>query len=396
MKSFFTDSNIPEFTVTEVTEVLQRLLNETFYCIRVRGEVSGVSKPSSGHTYFTLKDGGSAINAVCWRGTKLKAQFSDGMEVICTGYLSVYQSKYQLIVSDMSLSGYGKLAAMLAELKKKLESEGIFSLARKKKLPMLPIKLGVVTSPTGAVIRDILNRVLQRFPLHVVIWPVQVQGPRASAMIINAINGFNSALDPPDVIIVARGGGSVEDLLPFNDEILARTVAASNIPIVSAIGHETDFTIIDYAADLRAATPTAAVELVLPVKGQVLESIAEKFTRIKNSFEKIVKLQEYRLLRLHGTLVKTKSGLLQMNRVADKYMEKIFRLLQVMILKKTQHLDGLMKRLSYYDKQHILSVGYTIIRNGSGQQIGSAGATSTNDTVTIEWKDGKRRALIIS
>ena len=382
--------------MTEVTEVLQRLLNETFYCIRVRGEVSGVSKPSSGHTYFTLKDGGSAINAVCWRGTKLKAQFSDGMEVICTGYLSVYQSKYQLIVSDMSLSGYGKLAAMLAELKKKLESEGIFSLARKKKLPMLPIKLGVVTSPTGAVIRDILNRVLQRFPLHVVIWPVQVQGPRASAMIINAINGFNSALDPPDVIIVARGGGSVEDLLPFNDEMLARTVAASNIPIVSAIGHETDFTIIDYAADLRAATPTAAVELVLPVKGQVLESIAEKFTRIKNSFEKIVKLQEYRLLRLHGTLVKTKSGLLQMNRVADKYMEKIFRLLQVMILKKTQHLDGLMKRLSYYDKQHILSVGYTIIRNGSGQQIGSAGATSTNDTVTIEWKDGKRRALIIS
>ena len=376
--------------------MLQRLLNETFYCIRVRGEISGVSRPSSGHVYFTLKDSGSAISAVCWRGTKLKAQFSDGMEVTCTGYLSVYQSKYQLIVSDMALSGYGKLAAMLAELKKKLESEGIFSLERKKKLPILPTKLGVITSPTGAVIRDILNRVQQRFPLHVVIWPVQVQGLRASAMIVNAINGFNSAIDPPDVIIVARGGGSIEDLLPFNDEMLARTVAASNIPIVSAIGHETDFTIIDYAADLRAATPTAAVELVLPVKGQVLESITEKFTRIKSSFEKIVKIQEYRLLRLHSALAKTKSGLLQMNRVADKYMEKILRLLQVMILKKTQHLDGLIKRLSYYDKQHILSIGYTIIRNSSGKQVESASATLTNETITIEWKDGKRRALIIA
>ena len=381
--------------MTEVTGVLQRLLNETFYCIKVRGEISGVSRPSSGHVYFTLKDSSAVINAVCWSGTKLKAQFSDGMEVICTGYLSIYQSKYQLIVSDMVQSGYGKLAALLAELKKKLESEGIFSPERKKRLPLLPAKLGIITSPTGAVIRDILNRVQQRFPLHVVIWPVPVQGTNASSMIINAITGFNSAPEPPDVIIVARGGGSLEDLLPFNDEMLARTVAASNIPIVSAIGHETDFTIIDYAADLRASTPTAAVELVLPVKSQVLESITEKFIRVRNSLEKIIKTQEYRLLRLRSTLAETKNSLLQLDRIAAKHMEKIHRLLQVMVLKKAQHLESLMKRLSYYDKHHILSVGYTIIRDNQGQQVSAAGSISVGETITIEWKDGQRRALIL-
>ncbi|QLL67154.1 Exodeoxyribonuclease 7 large subunit [Anaplasma phagocytophilum] len=393
LRSFSND--IPEFTVTEITGVLQRFMQETFYSIKVRGEISGLSRPNSGHVYFTLKDSNSVINAVCWNGTRLKVQFCDGLEVVCTGYLSVYQSKYQLIVTDMTLAGYGKLAAMLAELKKKLELEGLFSPARKKKLPFLPTKIGVITSPTGAVISDIISRVKQRFPSNVVVWPVQVQGDRASAMVIEAIKGFNSFADPPHVIIVARGGGSFEDLWPFNDEELARTVAASKIPIVSAIGHETDFTIIDYAADLRASTPTAAVELVLPEKSKLVASINEKFVRTKISFERIVKMQEYRLLRLYGILTEKKNSLLQKSRVALEYQQKIRYLLQVSLLRKRQYLESLMQRLSYYDSKHILGVGYAIVRDEHEKQISSVEALSTNDTITIELKDGKRRAIII-
>ncbi|MDB1135279.1 exodeoxyribonuclease VII large subunit [Candidatus Anaplasma sp. TIGMIC] len=395
MRSFFTDT-VPEFTVTQITDVLQRLLHETFYCVKVRGEISGVSRPSSGHVYLTLKDSNSIINAVCWNGTRIKEQFCDGLEVVCTGHISIYQSRYQLIITDMVLAGPGKLAAMLAERKKKLESEGIFDPARKKKLPMLPMKIGVITSPTGAVIRDILSRIEERFPSHVVIWPVQTQGLLASSMVIDAIAGFNNSTDPPDVLIVARGGGSLEELWPFNDEDLARAVAASKIPVVSAIGHETDYTIIDYAADVRASTPTAAVEIVLPEKRKLVERISNQLIRSKNSCERVIKLHENRLLKFKGILAETRSKILHMGQLTTEYRKTIRHLLHVILLKKRQKLEALVQRLNYYDQQNILNVGYTVICDINGNQICSANDLSANDTVIIRWKDGQRRALIIT
>ncbi|QJC27925.1 exodeoxyribonuclease 7 large subunit [Anaplasma platys] len=397
MRSFFTDA-VPEFTVTEISEILQRMLHEAFYCVKVRGEIGGVSRPGSGHIYFTLKDGNSIINAVCWNGSKSKLGelCSDGTEVVCTGHISTYQSRYQLIIEDIVLAGAGKLAALLEERRKKLEKEGLFSPERKKKLPLLPLKIGVITSPTGAVIQDILSRVKQRFPTHVVIWPVQVQGFNASSMVMDAIVGFNKLAQPPDVLIVARGGGSLEDLWPFNDEDLARTVATSKIPIISAIGHETDFTIIDYAADLRAETPTAAVELVLPEKNQLVGNISEKFNRTTSAFERIIRQYEYKLLKLHGPLVETKNRVLRLGEFIDTQHKKTKYLLQLAVLRAAKNLENLSQRLKHYDHQHVLNIGYAIIRNTQGQQIDSAEMLTTDDIVSIELKDGTKQAIILS
>ena len=395
MRSFFTDS-VPEFTVTEITEVLQRMLHEAFYCVKVRGEIGSVSRPGSGHIYFTLKDGTSIINAVCWNGSrsKLGELCNDGTEVVCTGHIGTYQSKYQLIIEDIVLAGAGKLAALLAEIKKKLEKEGIFSPERKRKLPLMPLKIGVITSPTGAVIRDILSRVKQRFPTHVVIWPVQVQGLKASSMVADAIVGFHKMLEPPDVLIVARGGGSLEDLWPFNDEELARTVAAAQIPIVSAIGHETDFTIIDYAADLRAETPTAAVELVLPERNQLIGNVTERLTRATSAFEKTIKNQEYKLLKLYGPLVEVKNRVLRLGALVDSQQKKTMYLLQLSVLKAAKNLENLAQRLKHHDHKHALNIGYAIIRDNRGQQINSAKMLTTDDIILIELKDGTKRAII--
>ncbi|MGN7678400.1 MAG: exodeoxyribonuclease VII large subunit [Anaplasma sp.] len=387
---------IPEFTVTEITDIVQRMVHDTFYCVRIRGEISGLSKPSSGHVYLSLKDANSVINAVCWNGTRLKAQFENGLEVICTGHLSTYQSRYQLVIEEMVLAGQGKLAALLEERKKKLAQEGLFDPARKKPLPLLPMKIGVITSPTGAVIRDIIDRVKHRFPTHVVVWPVQVQGSHASAMIIEAILGFNSLPEPPDVIIVARGGGSIEDLWPFNDEELARTTSASKIPIVSAVGHETDFTLIDYVADVRASTPTASVEIVLPEKQQLAESIALKVTKIRTCLEAMLKAKAHHLLRLHGVLNETRHRIDEVGQRALAYQARIRVLLQIILLKKKQHLESLMRRISYYDKEHILSVGYTITYDSEGKRLSSADTISPNDIITVEWKDGKRKAVVLA
>ncbi|MCU7611211.1 exodeoxyribonuclease VII large subunit [Anaplasma capra] len=387
---------IPEFTVTEISNLVQRVVHDTFYCVKIRGEISGLSQPSSGHVYLSLKDDNAVISAVCWNGAKLEAQFENGLEVICTGYLSTYQSKYQLVIEGMVLAGQGKLAAMLEARRKKLEKEGLFDQARKKQLPVLPLKIGVITSPTGAVIRDILNRVKHRFPSHIVVWPVQVQGSQACPMIIKAILGFNSMEDPPDVIIVARGGGSMEDLWPFNDEELARTTAASRIPIVSAIGHETDFTIIDYAADVRAPTPTAAVEIVLPERQQLRDSIAGKFAKIRGSLESVLKTREHHLLKLYSALVETRHRISDAGASALRHQARIQFLLRVILLKKQQHVDNLLGRIGRYDKAHILSSGYAVVYNNSGKHVSSANAVSPNDTIIVEWKNGKRRALVLA
>ncbi|AAV87116.1 exodeoxyribonuclease large subunit [Anaplasma marginale str. St. Maries] len=387
---------IPEFTVTEITDLVRQVMHDTFYCIKIRGEISGLSRPSSGHVYLSLKDDNSVISAVCWNGTRLDVQFENGLEVICTGHLSTYQSRYQLVIEGMVLAGQGKLAAMLEERRKKLEKEGLFDQARKKPLPLLPLKIGVITSPTGAVIRDILNRVKHRFPSHIIVWPVQVQGSQASAMVVQAILGFNNLEEPPDVIIVARGGGSIEDLWPFNDEELARTTAASKIPIVSAIGHETDFTIIDYAADVRAPTPTAAVEIVLPERQQLVSDIAHKLSKIRSAVRNVLGAKEHRLLQLYGVLTETKHKISEVGRSALAHQEKIEFLFKVALLKKQQYLDNLIGRIDRYNKEHIISVGYAVIYDNTGQHVSSANAVAPDDTIVIEWKDGKRRAAILT
>jgi len=284
-------SNVPEFSVGELAFSLKKTLEDNFGRVRVRGELSRVSIAGSGHMYSSLKDDNAVIDAVCWKGNlaRLSIQPEEGLEVICIGKISSYpkSSKYQLIIESMELAGEGALLKMLEERRKKLTQEGLFSEDRKKPLPFLPKTIGVITSPTGAVIRDILHRLADRMPSHVLVWPVIVQGDGAANQITNAINGFNAingtTLPRPDLLIVARGGGSLEDLMAFNEENVVRAAANSEIPIISAVGHETDTTLIDYAADLRAPTPTGAAEMAVPVRANLLAQILDDEKRLINA-----------------------------------------------------------------------------------------------------------------
>lgn len=289
-----------ELSVSQLSNLLKRTVEETFSYVRVRGELSRITVAKSGHLYTDLKDSDAVLNAICWKGTlqKLGLRPEEGMDVIVTGRLTTYpgRSNYQLIIETMELAGQGALLKMLEERKKKLAAEGLFDPARKRRLPFLPKRIGVVTSPTGAVIRDILHRLADRCPLPVSVWPVVVQGPSAAAEVIAAIDGFNAlpADHPmrPDVLIVARGGGSLEDLMPFNDEAVVRAAARSAIPLISAVGHETDTTLIDYAADLRAPTPTAAAELATPVKRDLVAMLVDDGQRMQAAVAQ--KLHRYR------------------------------------------------------------------------------------------------------
>ena len=292
MSEASTRANLPEFSVSEVSAALKRTIEDAFGFVRVRGEVSKVTFQSSGHVYFDLKDDKAVLNAVCWRGTaqRLKVKPQQGLEVVCTGRISTYagSSRYQIIVEQVELAGVGALMAMLEERKKKLAAEGLFDPARKRKLPFLPDVIGVITSPTGAVIRDIMHRLDARFPCRVLLWPVAVQGERAAAEVAAAIRGFN-AMNPrgqlprPDLLIVARGGGSIEDLMAFNEETVVRAVYESIIPLISAVGHETDTTLIDFVSDMRAPTPTAAAELAVPVRAELLAQTLDFERRFRRS-----------------------------------------------------------------------------------------------------------------
>lgn len=286
-------TNAAEFTVSELSGALKRTVEDAFGNVRVRGEISGYRGPhSSGHAYFALKDERSRLEAVIWKGTLSRLRFrpEEGMEVIASGKLTTYpgSSKYQIVIDNLEPAGVGALMALLEERKKKLASEGLFDPARKQLLPFMPKVVGVVTSPTGAVIRDIIHRISDRFPLHVVVWPVRVQGETSGTEVANAINGFNELdvagpVPVPDILIVARGGGSLEDLWGFNDEAVVRAVAASNIPVISAVGHETDWTLIDHVADVRAPTPTGAAELTVPVKAELEAVVSSLAARLRGA-----------------------------------------------------------------------------------------------------------------
>lgn len=283
-------TNAPELSVSELANALKRTVEDRFPFVRVRGEISNYRGPhSSGHVYFSLKDQNARLDAVIWKGTfsRLRTRPQEGLEVVATGKITTFpgKSSYQIVIESLAPAGVGALMALLDERRKTLAAEGLFDDARKKPLPFLPRVIGVVTSPTGAVIRDILHRLSDRFPRHVLVWPVRVQGDSCASEVAAAIAGFNAlapdgAIPRPDVLIVARGGGSLEDLWGFNEEIVVRAAAASDIPLISAIGHETDTTLIDFAADLRAPTPTGAAEKSVPVRAELVEQVAMRARRL--------------------------------------------------------------------------------------------------------------------
>ncbi len=304
-------SNAHEFTVSEISGAVKRVLEGEFGRVRVRGEIGRVSRPSSGHIYFDLKDDRSVIAAVTWKGqaARLSTRPEEGIEVIATGRLTTFpgQSKYQLIVDDIEPAGAGALMMMLEKRRKQLAAEGLFDESRKRPLPYLPRVIGVVTSPSGAVIRDILHRLRDRFPTRVLIWPVAVQGEGCAPQVTAAIQGFNALpeggpIPRPDLIIVARGGGSLEDLWGFNEESVVRAAAESRIPLISAVGHETDTTLIDFASDRRAPTPTAAAEMAVPVRGDLAARLSEIGTRMIRASQSQQQRQRQRLTDLARAL----------------------------------------------------------------------------------------------
>ena len=292
------ERNVVEFSVSEISQAVKRTLEGNFEHVRVRGEVGRPNYHGSGHLYFTLKDDSASLDGVCWRGTvgRLGLRLEEGMEVVCTGRISSYprSSRYQIVVEAVELAGEGALLKLLEDRRKRLAAEGLFDEASKQDIPFLPDVIGVVTSPTGAVIRDILHRLADRFPRRVILWPVPVQGEGADARVAGAIAGFNAlptdgAVPRPDVLIVARGGGSLEDLWTFNEEEVVRAAADSDIPLISAIGHETDTTLIDFAADRRAPTPTAAAEMAVPVRAELRARILDIERRVGAAIDRALR-----------------------------------------------------------------------------------------------------------
>lgn len=303
--------NSPEFSVTELSGAIKRVIEGEFSHVRIKGEVGRVSRPRSGHIYLDLKDDKSVINGVIWKGVagRLQTQPEEGMEVVATGRVTTFggQSKYQIVIEDIKPAGMGALMALLEKRKTMLSAEGLFEESRKRPLPYLPEVIGVVTSPSGAVIRDILHRLRDRFPRKVLIWPVAVQGAKCAPEVVRAIEGFNAlkiggAMPRPDLLIVARGGGSVEDLWGFNEEIVARAAADSQIPLISAVGHETDTTLIDFVSDKRAPTPTAAAELAVPVRIELMAWLDQQSARMTTSLSGGLQRRSQRLRDLSRAL----------------------------------------------------------------------------------------------
>ncbi|APG47627.1 exodeoxyribonuclease VII large subunit [Phaeobacter porticola] len=330
--------NAPEFTVSEISGEVKRTLEGSFGRIRVKGEVGRVFKARSGHLYYDIKDDRSVLACTTWKGqiAGLSVVPEEGLEVVVTGRLTAFpaQSKYNMNVEEVAVAGQGALMALLEKRKKQLEAEGLFASERKKPLPYLPQIVGVVTSPSGAVIRDILHRLRDRFPRKVLVWPVAVQGQSSAAEVSRAINGFNAltpggALPRPDLIIVARGGGSIEDLWGFNEEIVARAVAASDIPLISAVGHETDTTLIDFVSDRRAPTPTAAAELAVPVRLELLGWTEGQGARLVRSAGQAVQMRRQRLNDLSRALPRPDTLLetprQRLDRIADRLPDALIR-----------------------------------------------------------------------
>jgi exodeoxyribonuclease VII large subunit len=416
-----TSSTLPEYTVTELSLALKKVVETGFARVRVRGEISGLKRHTSGHVYFALKDNDSVLDAVCWRGSfsGLSLTPQEGMDVIATGRLTTYpgRSKYQIVVEGMELAGEGALLKLLEERKRTLAAEGLFDEARKKKIPFLPGLIGIVTSPTGAVIQDMLHRLADRFPTHVLLWPVAVQGEGAANQIAAAIKGFNLLPQKPDVLIVARGGGSLEDLWAFNEESVVRAVAESQIPVISAVGHETDVTLIDFAADKRAPTPTAAAEFAVPVRTQLAQTLSHYGLQLSSRFDHVLSLYESRLDALRRGLpplgIWLDEHMQRLDDLAERFVNAQIRLVQQQtvaadhlihrlkpaltnIIQRTNHsFEALSQLLESYSYTRTLERGFSYITGSDETLIASKSQTKPNQKVKIHFYDGGVSAEIL-
>ncbi|MDR1071125.1 MAG: exodeoxyribonuclease VII large subunit [Rickettsiales bacterium] len=372
------------FSVTEISQMLRGAVERAFPCVKVRGELSGITRAASGHTYLSVKDADSVINGIIWRGTAVNFDLADGLEVIATGKITTYpaRSNYQLIISEIEIAGAGAILKMLEERKRKLAAEGLFDASRKKPLPRFPKKIGIVTSPTGAALQDIRNKLRDRLPAELILYPAQVQGASAAAEVAAGLAYFNLHKNV-DVIIVARGGGAIEDLLPFSEEVVVRAVAASEIPVISGVGHDPDWMLIDFAADVRAPTPTGAAEIVVPTKQSLTDEL-EKLARIlKNSL--ITRLQNA-AMRLDSIMLRSPAQMISDHRAR---LADLWHLLGVnwqnhitYHVSHVAHLGQMLESLSY---KNVLRRGYAIVRKG--EKIISA-KKDFSVPATIEFADG--------
>ena len=419
--------NAQAMSVSELSSALKRTVEDRFGHVRVRGEISGFKRAASGHIYFCLKDDNARLDAVMWKGGAARLPFApeDGLEVVATGKLTTYagRSNYQIVVESLEVAGEGAMMLLLEKLKARLAAEGLFAPERKKTLPVLPRTIGVVTSPTGAVIRDILHRLADRFPSHVIVWPVLVQGDGAAAQIARAVNGF-SQMPPdgpvarPDLVIVARGGGSIEDLWAFNDEAVVRAVAGCSIPIISAVGHETDTTLCDFAADLRAPTPTAAAEIAVPVRNDLLQRVGQFNLRMSNCVRKRVDLATERLEAQRRLMPKLSDLAAPHQQRTDEMAERLRQSLRTRVGKaeiafsgpammlhprllarqvdQAQHrLDALARLASSLHPEAPLSRGFARVTDAEGKTIMSRDAATKAGNVTLRFVDGEIGASIL-
>lgn len=394
----------PILSVTEISLSLKSCVEQVFSNIRIRGEVVGVKKAPSGHTYFSLKDSDSVLSAVCWRGRdKVTTNaLQDGLEIICTGKLSTYpgRSNYQMIVEQAEPAGIGALLKLLNDRKIKLEKEGLFDVSRKKNIPFLPQTIGVVTSPSGAVIRDIMHRLNDRFPRHVLLWPVLVQGEGAAQQIASAIHGFNAIpkegiktadgiIPRPDLLIVARGGGSFEDLWCFNEEIVVRAVADSSIALISAVGHETDTTLIDYASDLRAPTPTGAAEKAVPVRSELLNTLQLVQVRMGDNLYRVLKDNQNRLETLSHRMPRLSDVINLFFERLDDRSERLKNSMFNYIKNIENQTDSLSKLLKSYSYNAVLERGFSLVSDNHGHILSSGRVAQTSSMLQIAFADGQ-------
>ena len=440
------NTNNPVYSVGEFSHVIKKLVETNFSYVRIRGEISRPSFPGSGHVYFTLKDMDGTIAAIIWKYTmaRLSIRPEEGMEVICTGKVTTFagQSKYQIIIESMEVAGEGALLKMLEDRRKKLLAEGLFKQEHKKPIPYLPERIGVITSPSGAVIRDILHRLSDRFPCHVYVWPVAVQGEGSATQIANAIDKFNelsgqTIVKKPDLLIVARGGGSLEDLWSFNEEIVVRAVFNSSIPVISAVGHETDTTLIDFVSDLRAPTPTGAAEKSVPVREELRARISELDLRLKTSFFNKMNNNKDRLNSLIRLLGKPDQIFDNKNQKLDfvfKDIENLFKTifteqknkivqytqkltppkvlinnldskihlldtrfnnyLENVITSKGTKLNSLSQLLEASSFNRVLDRGFVLVMDNDGKAIKLSSEVAKNSNVKIRFVDETRSAKI--
>lgn len=394
------------FSVSDASALLKGVVETAFPRIKIRGELSQITRATSGHIYMTIKDAGAAISAIIWRSTPIPFKLDDGLEVIITGRFTTYpaRSNYQIIVSEIEMAGVGAILKMLEERKRKLAAEGLFDASRKKPLPRLPQTIGVVTSPTGAAFQDIQNRLRERFPVRVILYPATVQGATAAVEVAAGIEYFNRA-NNVDVIIVARGGGSLEDLLPFSEEIVVRAAAASHIPLISGVGHEPDWMLIDFAADVRAPTPTGAAETVVPTKLSLFQDLDNMWHRISSNFttrlvnaksridsitikspRQMVMEQAQRLDDISRTMNIFITGALttahqKMNAVAT--LQNILQNKMATLNQSVGHLGQMLNSLSY---KNVLARGYAIARDDKNNIV--ARAENAPRIASIEFADG--------